>query len=89
MAEFFKTSTLWVVDFLYEGRARRWFRAFRASDDVAHLMQAQLHDLYGNRAWLVQARMATDEEERQYLRGEEPKNLYCPTGRPGPPDHED
>jgi hypothetical protein len=29
----------------------------------------------------VAVRPATDEEERQYLRGEEPRNPVCPTGR--------
>ena len=80
MAEFFKTSTTWVVDFRYEGRARRWFAAFGPDDDVRRSMTATLADLYGNRAQLVDVREATDEEELQYLRGEEPKNVYCPTG---------
>lgn len=40
-----------------------------------------LHDLYGKRAQLMAVRKATGEEELQYLRGEEPKNIYCPTGR--------
>lgn len=80
MAEFFKTSTIWVVDFRYEGRARRWFRAFGQSDDVPQLMRNLLRDWYGERAQLVEARKATEEEELQYLRGEEPRNAYCPTG---------
>ncbi len=87
MAEFFKTSTIWVVDFLYDGRARRWFRAFGPGDDVPRLMSAQLSELYGERARLVETRKATDEEELKYLRGEEPRNIYCPTGRSAPPDH--
>lgn len=86
MAEFFKTSTIWVVDFLYDGRARRWFRAFGPDDDVPRLMHAQLSELYGERARLVETRKATDNEELQYLRGEEPRNAYCPTGRTDPPD---
>ncbi|MDP2818674.1 MAG: hypothetical protein Q8O29_10460 [Polaromonas sp.] len=81
MAEFFKTSTIWVVDFRYEGKARRWFKAFGPNDDVQAHMSATLHDLYGKRAWLVEVRKATEEEELEYLRGEEPKNVYCPTGR--------
>lgn len=81
MAEFFKTSTIWVVDFLYDGRARRWTRAFGPNDDVHRLMTGQLHDLYGQRARLVDLRKATEEEELQYLHGEEPGNPICPTGR--------
>ena len=80
MAEFFKTSTIWVVDFRYDGRARRWFKAFSANDDVLREMANALHDLYGKRAQLVEVRKATEEESLQYLRGEEPKNAYCPTG---------
>ncbi|HEY8708359.1 MAG TPA: hypothetical protein VIM34_10205 [Burkholderiaceae bacterium] len=88
MAEFFKTSTIWVIDFRYEGRARRWFRAFDQKDDVPQLMRDLLRDLYGERAQLVEARKATEEEELQYLRGEEPRNVYCPTGPFERPDHE-
>ena len=81
MAEFFRTSTIWVVDFLYEGRARRWFRAFGPEDDVRHIMTTTLHDLYGDHARIVDLRRATEEEELQYLHGDEPKNVMCPTGR--------
>ena len=87
MAKFFKTSTLWVVDFLYDGRARRWFRAFGPNDNVPRLMHAQLSELCGERARLVETREATDEEELEYLRGEEPRNIHCPTGRTDLPDH--
>lgn len=83
MAEYFKTSTICVVDFRYEGRPRRWFKAFGARDDVRHQMDTELRDLYGERAQLVDVRQATEEEELQYLRGDEPKNLFCPTGRRG------
>lgn len=81
MAEFFKTSVIWVVDFHYEGRPRRWFKAFGPKDDPFQKMTDTLHDLYGDRAKLATVRKATEEEELQYLRGEEPKNSYCPTGR--------
>lgn len=81
MPEFFKTSTTWVIDFRYEGRARRWFRVFGPKADVHEQMSTQLHELYGRKARLVDIRKATEEEELQYLRGEEPKNLLCPTGR--------
>ena len=81
MSEFFKTSVTWVVDFRYDGRPRRWFKAFDTSDDVRQVMVAQLAALYGDRAQLVAVRHATEDEETQYLRGEEPKNVLCPTGR--------
>ncbi len=81
MADFFKTSTIWVVDFRYDGRPRRWLKAFRANHDVPREMAASLRELYGAHVQLVDVRKATDEENRQYLRGEEPKNVYCPTGR--------
>ena len=42
MSEFFKTSVTWVVDFRYDGRPRRWFKAFDASEDVRQAMVAQL-----------------------------------------------
>jgi hypothetical protein len=87
MTEFFKTSKIWVIDFRYDGRARRWFKAFGPGDDVFELMALQLRDTYGPRAQLVAVAPATDEEESQYLRGEEAKNSYCPTGVAGnPPD---
>jgi hypothetical protein len=83
MTEYFKTSTIWVIDFRYDGRARRWFKAFGPKDDVRQRVATELHDLYGERAKLVAVARATEVEERQYLRGEEPKNIYCPTGPSG------
>ena len=41
MSEFFKTSVTWVVDFRYDGRPRRWFKAFDTRDDVRQAMVAQ------------------------------------------------
>ncbi|MDP1900650.1 MAG: hypothetical protein Q8K96_09385 [Rubrivivax sp.] len=81
MAEFFRASTVWVIDFRYEGRPRRWFKVFDAQADAQAQASSLLHDLYEGRAQLVAVRQATDVEELQYLRGEEPKNLLCPTGR--------
>lgn len=81
MSEFFKTSTTWVVDFRYEGRPRRWFKAFGPGDDVHKEMTSLLQALYGGRAKLVDVRRATQDEETQYLRGTETKNVLCPTGR--------
>ena len=88
MAEFFRTSSLWVVDFRYDGSARRWFKAFAPGTDVAARMAAELEELQGGRAKLVGVREATAEEESAYLRGEEPKNVMCPTGRAGAGDRE-
>lgn len=84
MAEFFKTSTTWVVDFRYDGRPRRWFRAFGPGVDAGERLAAELRRLYGRHAQLVAVRPASDEEEAAYLRGDEPKNVLCPTGRGGP-----
>ena len=81
MSEFFKTSTIWVVDFRYEGRPRRWFKSFRPDADVHRQMTILLRDMYGERAHLIAVRQATMDEEAQYLSGEEPKNVLCPTGR--------
>lgn len=86
MAEFFKTSTIWVVDFRYDGAARRWFKAFGPKDDPEREMAQVLDEHYGSRAQLVEVRPASAEEESQYLRGEEPKNMLCPTGRHAPLD---
>lgn len=47
-----------------------------------------LQALYGGRAKLVEIRRATGDEEMAYLRGTEPKNVMCPTGRRGQADHE-
>ena len=81
VSEFFRTSTTWVVDYLYEGRARRWFKAIDPKVDATEQMSTLLRDLYGKRARLMKVRKATEEEELQYLRGEETKNAYCPTVR--------
>jgi hypothetical protein len=70
-----------VVDFRYDGRPRRWFKALDASADAPALVRQELHALYGNRAQLVEVRPATADEEGQYLRGDVPVNVYCPTGR--------
>lgn len=83
MAEFFKTSATWVVDYRYKGRPRRWFRSFAPGADVQAQMRSELQQLYGNHAQIVEVRLATEAEEAQYLRGEEPKNMLCPTGRRG------
>lgn len=81
MATFLRSSTLWVIDYHYDGRPRRWFKTFGSDVDVPSAATGLLRDLYGERAQLVEARQATAHEELQYLRGEEPGNAYCPTGR--------
>ena len=87
-SRFFKTSTTWVVDYRYDGRPRRWFKAFEADEDVKCQMTRLLQDLYGGRAMLVEVRRATEDEEREYGPGTEPKNVMCPTGRLHHPDDE-
>ncbi len=57
---------------------------FGAGIDALAPMSAELRQLYGNRAQLVEVRHATDEEEAQYLRGEAPENAFCPAGRCSP-----
>ena len=81
MAEFFKTSTLWVVDFRYDGSPRRWFVAFGPDADVVGEMGERLQGLYGTRATLTGVRKADEAEEQAYLRGETPTTSFCPTGR--------
>jgi hypothetical protein len=81
MATFFKPSSLWVIDYRFDGRDRRWYKSFRSDVDTKAEAQDQLADLHGNRARLTEVRRATDNEERQYVRGEQPKTNFCPTGR--------
>lgn len=85
MATFFKSSRLWVIDFTYDGRPRRWIKALREGEDGPAVLRAELGDLYGTRARVVQVRPATRDEETQYIRGDLPKNVLCPTGRRGGP----
>jgi hypothetical protein len=80
MAQFFKSSTLWIADFLFDGRARRWYRFARDGVDVPADITRMLSDWHGPRARLLSVRPATQDEEGEYLRGVEPRNIYCPTG---------
>jgi hypothetical protein len=66
MADFFKTSTIW-VDFRYDGRARRWLKTFRANHDVPREM-APACVICMARVQRGSAK-ATEEEIQQYLRG--------------------
>ncbi|MCZ2291645.1 MAG: hypothetical protein LC125_06825 [Burkholderiales bacterium] len=84
MAEFFRSSRVWVVDYLYDGRPRRWIKALPSGSDAPAEMAAQLRELYEGRARLVAVRAATPDEEAQFLRDERPVNVFCPTGRRGP-----
>ncbi|MDP3619753.1 MAG: hypothetical protein Q8R63_08160 [Ramlibacter sp.] len=84
MPPFYKTSTVWVLDFTYEGRARRWVKAFPAGENPRDGFEAQLAELYGRRGQVVDVRLATQDEETQFLRGTLPKNVLCPTGRGTP-----
>ncbi len=81
MATFFRTSTVWVIDFQYEGRPRRWLKALPEGCDAQQAAQAILEDLYGHRARLAGVRPATPEEDSDYLHGNLPRNAYCPTGK--------
>ena len=69
---------------MYEGRPRRWFKVLGSHVDVSELMSAELRQLYGRSVKLVEVRKATKWEEAQYLRGDEAKNKFCPTGRDRP-----
>ena len=77
----FRRSQVWVVEFTYEGRPRRWFKALPEGKDAQAEMAALLQELYGTRAQLQQVRPATPEEETDYIRGNLPLNVLCPTGR--------
>lgn len=81
MAEFFRSSKVWVVDFSWEGRPRVWYKALPAQADAQREMAALLQDWYGGRARLLSVRPATPQEELDYIRGDVPKNMLCPTGR--------
>ncbi len=81
MAPFFRSSKVWVVDFTYLGRPRRWLKALPADADARARMRELLDDLYEGRAQLASVRAATAQEETDYLHGDLPKNMLCPTGR--------
>ena len=81
VATFYKMSKVWVIDFTYDGRPRRWLKALPAQADAPAEMETLLRDLYGARGRLLAVRPATADEETQYIRGDLPENMYCPTGR--------
>lgn len=81
MATFFKRTQVWVVDFRYEGRPRRWFKPLPQGTDAVIAMRELLLDLHGDHAQLVSVRPASEQEELDYVRGDVPRNMLCPTGR--------
>jgi hypothetical protein len=81
VAQFFRSSKVWVVDYTYDGHPRRWLKALPRQADARADITAHLEDLYGTRARLLAVREATPDEETQYIRGDLPKNVFCPTGR--------
>jgi hypothetical protein len=88
MNGFMRRSTLWIIDWRYDGHPRRLWKVLRdAADDpdaaaqVAQRMEAELRALYGPAATLDTARPATPEEDREYLRGETQPPALCPTFR--------
>ena len=82
MATFFKTSRLWVLDYTWHGRSRRWYKALPEGADAPALLAAELAEFQGPQARLVAVRPATAQEETQFLQDKLPKNMLCPTGRP-------
>lgn len=91
MATVFRRTQVWVVDFTYDGRSRQWFKALPQGTDAGVAMRDQLRELYGAHARLVSVRPATAQEELDYVRGNLPRNMLCPTGRaprsgPRPPE---
>lgn len=93
MAPFFRNSSVWVIDFQYEGRPRRRLKALPEGSDAPREAQALLQDLYSNHARLVGVRPATEQEDSDYRHGNLPRNAYCPSGKapttpPQPPEEE-
>jgi uncharacterized DUF497 family protein len=81
VATFYRTSTVWAIEFQYDGHPRRWLKSFAPGADVPALVAQNLRDLHGDRARLVSVRRATEDEERQYLRDAGPQTAVGPTGR--------
>lgn len=79
--ELFKQSTLWRIDFTFDGHPRQWTKAYPAGDEPRAAIERELSDLHGARAVLTTVRLATPEEEAAYVRDELPGNALCPTGR--------
>lgn len=81
--EILRPSTLWVIDYQYDGRPRRWLQVLDAGRDAHRFADEALRERHEpGRARLVGVRLATPQEELDYVHGDEPRNVYCPTGRP-------
>lgn len=81
MAPLFRRTQVWVVEFIHDGRRRRWLKPLPQGTEAWEEMRKLLRELYGTRATLVEARPATEEEELAYVHGKLPGNALCPTGR--------
>lgn len=93
MATFFRSSRVWAIEYQYDGRTRHWLKALPEGCDARQVISDELRDLYGGHARLVALRAATPQEERDYGRGQLPRNAFCPTGKaplspPRPPQGE-
>lgn len=80
MVTFFKRSQVWAVEYQWDGRTRHWLKALPEHADAPAQLRAELRELFGDRARLVSVRPATADEELDYVRGNLPRNAYCPTG---------
>jgi hypothetical protein len=78
---FYRSSQIWVVEFTYDGRPRRWLKALRQGTDAPSAMRALLTELYGPHAKLAEVRPAHPEEEMDYVHGNLPHNAFCPSAR--------
>jgi hypothetical protein len=79
--ELFRRSITWVIDYRYDGHPRRRFQILDKGVDAERFAREWLRDTQPRLGTLVEVRRASADEEREYLRGEEARNAYCPTGR--------
>lgn len=85
MATFYRSTRLWAVEFQYDGRTRHWVTALPSQEEDAQLIFRQrLANLYGSHARLIDVRLATPDEESQFIAGTLPRNVYCPVLRAQP-----
>lgn len=80
MAQFFRSSSTWVITFRFDGKDRVWLKAFDdrlQAAQVSDRVVRSLRELYGDRAVLVEVRLATEEEDLQFIRGNGPVNAFC------------
>lgn len=81
MVTLFKRSLVWAVEYQWDGRTRHWLKALPEHADATAQLRAELHELFGERARLISVRPATADEELDYVRGNLPRNNFCPTGK--------